>query len=208
MGGIPKRRRPGYVASLLVVAAAAVLLQLLSPTTGGPGAVHTSAPDGPVPAGAYELIGQVVDVADGDTVTLLTGDGKQHRIRLDSIDAPEKEHGPDEPGQLYAEQARRHLASLVAGKYLTASCYERDRYKREVCALMLDDGSSANRAQVESGYAWAYTARHDAYLRDGAMPVLQRRAKEAGLGLWAQQGQGPTAPWKWRYDCWKQQRCD
>lgn len=206
MGGIPKRRRPGYLPGLLVVALAAVLLQFLSPTTGGPGAVHTSAPDGPVPAGAYELLGKVVNVADGDTITLLTDDGKQHRIRLDSIDAPEKEHGPDEPGQLYAEQARRHLASLVAGKYLTARCYESDRYKREVCALMLDDGSSANRAQVQSGYAWAYTARHDAYLRDGAMPVLQRQAKEAGLGLWAQQS--PTAPWKWRYDCWKQQRCD
>ncbi|MGN6582026.1 MAG: thermonuclease family protein [Bordetella sp.] len=206
MGGIAKRRRPGYVASLLVVALAATLLQLLSPTTGGSGSAHNSATSGPVPGGAYELPGKVVNVADGDTVTLLTGDGKQHRIRLDSIDAPEKTHGPDEPGQLYAEQSRRNLALLAAGKHLIARCYERDRYQREVCALMLDDGSSVNRAQVESGYAWAYTARHGAYLRDGAMPGLQRRAKQAGLGLWAQQG--PTAPWKWRYDCWKQQRCD
>ena len=204
MGGIPKRRHAGFGASLLVVALAATLLQFL--TTSGPGAVHTSAPNGPVPEGTYELLGKVVNVTDGDSVTLLTDDGKQHRIRLDSIDAPEKEHGPDEPGQLYAEQARGHLASLVAGKRLTARCYGNDQYRREVCALMLDDGSSANRAQVASGYAWAYTARLDAYLRDGAMPVLQRRAKEAGLGLWSQQG--PTSPWKWRYDCWKQQRCD
>jgi endonuclease YncB( thermonuclease family) len=206
MGGRPKRRHAGFGVSLLVVALAAVLLQFLSPTTSGPGAVRTSAPSGPVPAGAYELLGKVVNVADGDTVTLLADDGKQHRIRLDSIDAPEKAHGPDQPGQLYAEQSRKHLALLVAGKRLTARCYENDRYQREICALMLDDGSSANRAQVESGYAWAYTARHDAYLRDGAMPALQSRAKDAGLGLWAQQG--ATAPWKWRYDCWKQQRCD
>lgn len=204
--GPSRRRNPRFIASVLIMAAAAILLQWLSPTTGGPDAVHTSAPDGPVPAGGYELVGKVIDVSDGDTVTLLTGDHTQHRIRLDSIDAPEKAHGPDQPGQLFAEQSRANLAAMVAGRRLTARCYETDRYKRDVCALMLEDGSSANRAQVRSGYAWAYTARHDAYLRDGAMPELQRKARQAGLGLWAQQG--PTAPWKWRYDCWRQQRCD
>ncbi|WP_019938457.1 thermonuclease family protein [Bordetella sp. FB-8] len=204
--GNSRRRNARFAVSVLIMALAAALLQLLSPTTGGLGALHTSAPDSPVPAGAYELAGKVINVADGDTVTLLTDDNTQHRIRLDSIDAPEKAHGSDQPGQLFAEQARRNLAAMVAGKRLRARCYETDRYKREVCALMLDDGSSVNRAQVQSGYAWAYTARHDAYLRDGAMPELQSQAKQAGLGLWAQQG--PTAPWKWRYDCWRQQRCD
>ncbi|WP_195827880.1 thermonuclease family protein, partial [Bordetella pertussis] len=86
---------------------------------------------GGVPAGSYALTGPIVNVADGDTVTL--------------------------------------------------------------------------RAPVEAGYAWAYTARRGDYLRDPAMPGLQRQAREAGRGLWAQSG--AIEPWKWRYDCWRQRRC-
>ena len=48
----------------------------------------------------------------------------------------------------------KHLAELVAGKTLIAQCYEKDQYGREVCALILEDGRSANRLQVEAGYAW------------------------------------------------------
>jgi endonuclease YncB( thermonuclease family) len=157
-----------------------------------------------VPTGSYTLTGMIVNVADGDTVTLRVPDG-QRRIRLDSIDAPEEGHGADQPGQPYAEAARKNLADLVAGKTLTAQCYEKDQYGREVCALILEDGRSANRLQVEAGYAWAYTARQGDYLRDQAMPGLQRQAKAAGRGLWA--GQNPMQPWKWRYDCWRQRQC-
>ncbi|OZI57046.1 thermonuclease family protein [Bordetella genomosp. 1] len=167
---------------------------------GGGGAVPGQA----VPAGRYTLTGTVVNVADGDTVTLRTAQG-QRRVRLDSIDAPETGHGADQPGQPYAEAARKHLAELVAGREITAQCYERDQYDRELCALMLPDGNSANRAMVAAGYAWAYTARRGDYLRDQALPALQRQARDAGRGLW--QGKQPTEPWKWRYDCWKQRQC-
>ncbi|WP_454674749.1 thermonuclease family protein [Achromobacter pestifer] len=159
---------------------------------------------GGVPRGSYTLTGAIVNVADGDTVTLRAPDG-QRRIRMDSIDAPEEGHGADQPGQPYAEASRKNLASLVAGKTLTAQCYEQDQYGRDVCALILEDGRSANRLQVESGYAWAYTARKGDYLRDKAMPDLQRQAKDAGRGLWVQQG--AIQPWKWRYDCWRQRQC-
>jgi endonuclease YncB( thermonuclease family) len=124
---------------------------------------------------------------------------------MDSIDAPEEGHGTDQPGQPDAEAARKHLAGLVAGKTLTAQCYEQDQYGRDVCALILADGRSANRVQVEAGYAWAYTARKGDYLRDKAMPDLQRQAKAAGRGLWARPD--PVQPWKWRYDCWRQRQC-
>ncbi|MBB1593722.1 thermonuclease family protein [Achromobacter sp. UMC46] len=159
---------------------------------------------GGVPQGSYTLTGTVVNVADGDTVTLRAPDG-QRRIRMDSIDAPEEGHGADQPGQPYAEASRKNLASLVAGKTVTAQCYEKDQYGRDVCALILEDGRSANRLQVEAGYAWAYTARKGDYLRDKAMPDLQRQAKDAGRGLWVQQG--AMQPWKWRYDCWRQRQC-
>ena len=36
------------------------------------------------------LIGKVVHIADGDTLTVLDADKVQHKIRLAGIDAPEK----------------------------------------------------------------------------------------------------------------------
>ena len=36
------------------------------------------------------LSGRIVALADGDTLTLLDADKRQHRIRLDGIDAPER----------------------------------------------------------------------------------------------------------------------
>jgi endonuclease YncB( thermonuclease family) len=41
-------------------------------------------------AHAATIIGRVVAVADGDTITVLDNTNTQHKIRLASIDAPEK----------------------------------------------------------------------------------------------------------------------
>lgn len=39
---------------------------------------------------AAEVSGRVVGVADGDTITVLDSAQAQHKVRLQSIDAPEK----------------------------------------------------------------------------------------------------------------------
>ncbi len=194
-------RRVASVVAALVLGAVAAWLHREPAPLAVP--AEASAP-ADLPRASYTLRGTIVNVADGDTVTLRAPDG-QRRIRLDSIDAPEAGHGRDQPGQPYAEVSRQHLASLVAGRDLTAQCYEKDQYGRELCALILPDGRSANREQVAAGYAWAYTARRGNYLRDKSLPELQRRARQAGRGLWVQPG--AVEPWKWRYDCWKERRC-
>ncbi|WP_420042458.1 thermonuclease family protein [Bordetella genomosp. 9] len=167
---------------------------------------YCASPSGRAPAHGqgYTLEGRIVHVADGDTVTLLAREG-QRRIRLASIDAPETGHGREKPGQPYAQAARRNLESLVAGRTLTARCYEQDRYGRDVCDLPLQDGQTANRRQVADGYAWANTVRRGEYLRDPSLPGLQREAEQARRGLWAQPHAVP--PWVWRHDCWNEGKC-
>lgn len=55
------------------------------------------------------LNGQVVEVADGDTLTIVDAGGEQHRIRLAEIDAPEGD-------QAYGEQAGCWLRAVCQGK--------------------------------------------------------------------------------------------
>jgi endonuclease YncB( thermonuclease family) len=171
----------------------------------GGGVAYCSAGRAPAPAGpGYQLQGRIVHVADGDTVTLLASDG-QHRIRLASIDAPELGHGKEKPGQPFGQAARRSLDGMVAGRMLTARCYEKDRYGRDVCDLPGPDGQTANRAQVAAGYAWANTVRRGEYLRDRGLPDIERAAREAGKGMWALPGAVP--PWEWRHACWNEGKC-
>ena len=41
-------------------------------------------------AATHTIEGRIVGVHDGDTITLLDAENRQHKIRLDGIDAPER----------------------------------------------------------------------------------------------------------------------
>jgi len=151
-------------------------------------------------AAPYALAGRVVQVADGDTLTLLVGRQRQ-RVRLASIDAPETGHGRTRPGQPYGQAARRALADLVAGRTLRLRCYEQDHYGREICDVPLPDGRLANRLMVAGGMAWANRQGGGKYLRDASLVALERQARQQGLGLW--RDAHPVAPWDWRWKCWQ-----
>jgi len=77
---------------------------------------------------AEELVGKVVKVADGDSLTLLTADKQQHKIRLAGIDALEKK-------QPFGNRSRQNLVRLAHGKGAQADCPKRDRYGRAVCKV-------------------------------------------------------------------------
>jgi endonuclease YncB( thermonuclease family) len=154
-------------------------------------------------AGQFTLTGKIIQVSDGDTINILVGQ-QTHRIRLASIDAPETAHGSARPGQPYGEASRKHLADYVAGKTLTLICFEKDRYDREVCDIPVGD-TTANRLQVQQGMAWANQQGGGKYLRDHELVELEKKAKQARLGLWAEPH--AVAPWVWRFDCWQKQKC-
>jgi endonuclease YncB( thermonuclease family) len=69
------------------------------------------------------LLGHVVAVSDGDTITVLDETSQRHVIRLMAIDAPEK-------AQAFGQKAKESLANLVFKKYVSVTWFKRDRYGR------------------------------------------------------------------------------
>ena len=59
-------------------------------------------------AHADTLLGKVINVTDGDTITILDDTNTQHKIRLTGIDAPEKR-------QAFGNVSKQSLVELVAG---------------------------------------------------------------------------------------------
>jgi endonuclease YncB( thermonuclease family) len=136
------------------------------------------------------LIGTVVRVADGDTITVLDSAHHQYRIRLQGIDAPEK-------GQAFGNASRKHLADLVGGKAVIVRWTKHDRYGRIVGTVFIDD-RDVDLEQVKTGMAWFYR-----YYQSELTPEDRKRyaqaedeARAAKLGLW--QDKNPMPPWEWR----------
>jgi len=139
------------------------------------------------PAPVPDLQGQVVKVADGDTITVLDDAQAQHKIRLAGIDAPEK-------GQDHGELSRQALAALVAGKRVRVQVQGKDKYGRTIGRVFVGSPEvDVNLAQVRAGWAWHYLqfAPKAADLARG-----ETEARAARAGLWALPT--PTPPWEWR----------
>lgn len=127
---------------------------------------------------------KVLRALDGDTVELAGGD----RLRLLYIDTPER-------GEPFADSARALLEELALGESVSLSygSRKRDGYGRLLAAISCDSAGSSisiNQRLLESGYASVYLFRDN--LRDAAqagqvtkMLDAQRRALEAGLGIWS-----------------------
>jgi len=134
--------------------------------------------------------GRVVNVGDGDSLTLLDATQRRHRIRLEGIDAPEL-------GQPHGHAARQSLVGMAARRDAVARCSKTDSYGRHVCRLRVD-GRDAGLAQVRAGMAWLYDRYADELpaQRRRQYEDAQKRARAARLGLWADPA--PIPPWAWR----------
>jgi endonuclease YncB( thermonuclease family) len=58
---------------------------------------------------AKTITGKVVGVADADTITVLDATNKQHKIRLQGIDAPESD-------RVFGQRSKQSLSEMVFGK--------------------------------------------------------------------------------------------
>lgn len=102
-----------------------------------------------LPVFSAEIIGKVIGISDGDTITVWDDMDKGiFKVRLDKIDAPEKK-------QAFGNKSRQFLSSLIWGKKVSVRFKAVDRYGRIVGVIYLD-GTEINLVMVQNGCAWHY----------------------------------------------------
>lgn len=140
------------------------------------------------------LHARVNRVADGDTVYIKDDEGKEARVRLLGIDAPESK-------QAYGVQSAEHLKRNLrdAGYHVQVIYRGRDQYGR-IIGKLVADGKDLNLDQVRTGNAWVYRN----YLRDlqpgdkNLYLNAEENARAKRIGLWADPN--PQNPRDWRRD--------
>ena len=138
------------------------------------------------PTLADDLLGQVVGIQDGDTLTLLIPERRQVRVRLYGIDAPESR-------QPYGTRAQQELSALVFRQQVRVTVEDTDHYGRTVGRVWAG-ALDVNAELVRRGAAWVYRQ----YNRDPALLPLEAEARQARRGLWALPASEQVPPWVWR----------
>lgn len=139
---------------------------------------------------ADTLIGKVVGVADGDTITVLDNQQTQHKVRLMGIDCPEKT-------QPFGQNAKQSLSDLVFGRPVSVDWQKQDRYGR-VVGKVLVGGQDANLEQIRRGWSWHYKKYEGEQEPEdrNIYAATEVDARMARRGLWADRD--PIPPWDWR----------
>jgi micrococcal nuclease len=130
-----------------------------------------------------ELQGKVTSITDGDTVKVFDGI-QEVKIRLSNIDAPESK-------QAFGTRSKQKLAEKVFGKNVVVEYHKKDKYKRILGTIWLEN-RNINFEMVQEGYAWAYRR----YLDDTDFLEAEKIARDKKLGLWIDPF--PIAPWDFR----------
>lgn len=131
------------------------------------------------------IVGKVVGVSDGDTLTVLDSGNRQYKIRLSAIDAPEK-------NQPFGMRSKQALSSLCFGKGARVTPLQKDRYGRTVADVDCG-GRNVNEEQIRAGMAWVYRKYAKGY---GDLYRLEDEARMGQRGLWVDLE--PVPPWEWR----------
>ena len=135
-------------------------------------------------AHADDFSGRVVRIHSGDSLSVLV-EGKQVRVLLDGIDAPDLR-------QAYGKEARQSLVDLCAGTTAKVAEKKKDARGRIVGAVTCA-GLDANNEQVRRGMAWVSAQNVPV---GSPLYELESYARLRKVGLWREDN--PVAPWIWR----------
>lgn len=132
------------------------------------------------------IIGKVVGISDGDTITVLQSKA-QHKIRLYGIDCPES-------GQDFGTRAKRFTSDLVFNQDVRVVSKDTDRYGR-VVGIVYVGNTCVNAEIVRAGFAWVY----DQYCKEAvcqSWKAFEVQARGNRIGLWSHSN--PVPPWDFR----------
>lgn len=139
---------------------------------------------------ADSIRGRVVNVADGDTITVLDQNNVQHKVRLDGIDAPEKT-------QPFGNTAKDRLSALLSsgrehgfGVYVISK--GKDLYGRTVGQVFAV--VDINELLVREGLAFHYLQYAP---NNKALADAESFARKYRLGVWSL-ANGGVRPWDFR----------
>lgn len=143
-----------------------------------------------VTASADPLLGRVVGIADGDTLTLLDASNIPHKIRLAGIDSPEK-------NQPFGHSCKKSLSDLAYNRAVAVESKKLDRYGRAIGKVLVD-GTDANLEQIRRGCGWHYKQYQNEQSLDDRLSysAAEEAARKGGIGLWSDAKAAP--PWEWR----------
>jgi len=139
---------------------------------------------------AETLVGRVIHVSDGDTVTVLMRGHDQIRVRVAGIDAPESK-------QDFGRRSRQLMTQLVKGRDVRVIVVDRDKYGRYVARIETEEGDAGER-MLEAGLARVFVRYVRNLPRDYqvAYTHAEALARTESRGLWSDPKQIP--PWEWR----------
>ena len=139
-----------------------------------------------LPGAAETYYGKVVGITDDDTLTLLTPEKRQIKVRLAEIDTPER-------GQPWGTRAKQALSDLVLGKEARVVYVDTDRYGRMAGRVYVGD-TDVNAELIKGGHAWVYRQ----YVTDESLYAIENEARNNIRGLWSLPETQHVPPWKWR----------
>jgi micrococcal nuclease len=137
------------------------------------------------------LVGQVLDIVDGNTIRVNLGD-RVETVRYIGINAKQTMQAPKSPSQSGGDitDVNRQLVARQQVR-LELDAQERDREGRLLAYVFVADGM-VNAELVRRGSAEVMTIQPNVRYRD-LFITLEQEARDDRRGLWANQS-GPTTP--------------
>ena len=127
----------------------------------------------------------VTRVVDGDTYDLFYN-GKNHRVRIAHVDAPElKQH--------YGQTSALQVKQLLSWKAVIFDSLGKDLYGRTVGNLVIE-GKRVDSIMVRNGWAWY----NPTYGKDAVLEKCMQAAIDESKGLWICGKEKVCPPWLFR----------
>jgi len=129
--------------------------------------------------------GAVISVADGNTITLLSRDKQQVKIRLYGIDCLER-------NRLFGARAKQAASDAVLGKSVTVLPINTDNDGRMVAVVLMPGDKSLNEHLVRNGMALVNPQLCTQKEICEPLRKLEQAARSQRRGLWADKDPVPS----------------